>query len=276
MADLLGIPQTRYTALATLAPPERRTRTLDVLATYALNMAAGRPAAWFFEDLQWADPTTRDWLGRVLRRLDEAPLLALIAVRSDARPDLLDTDTFHRLPLERLRREESAEIIDLVTEGSTLDAQLREKILVATDGVPLFVEELTKVLLEAQGASPFALADRQGRPRRGHPSHHSGLPDRPSRPPGRGQAGGAGGGHDRARVLRDLLAAVTRMPEPELTAALARLQSSGLVLLLDAMGERLAFKHALVRDAAYDGLLRATRRSLHARIVEALEASFPQ
>ena len=87
------------------------------------------------EDLQWADPTTRDWLGRVLRRLDEAPLLALIAVRSDARPDLLDTDTFHRLPLERLSREESAEIIDLVTEGSTLDAQLREKILVATDGV---------------------------------------------------------------------------------------------------------------------------------------------
>ena len=70
------------------------------------------------EDLQWADPTTRDWLGRVLRRLDEAPLLALIAVRSDARPDLLDTDTFHRLPLERLSREESAEIIDLVTEGT--------------------------------------------------------------------------------------------------------------------------------------------------------------
>ena len=67
---------------------------------------------------------------------------------------------------------------------------------------------------------------------------------------------------------RDLLAAVTRMPEPEL-AALARLQSSGLVLPLDAMGERLAFKHALVRDAAYDGLLRATRRNLHARIVEA-------
>ena len=74
---------------------------------------------------------------------------------------------------------------------------------------------------------------------------------------------------------RDLLAAVTLLPEPELTAALSRLQSSGLVLALDATGERLAFKHALVRDAAYDGLLRTTRRKLHGQIAEALEVSFP-
>ena len=275
MADLLGIPQTRYTALATLAPPERRTRTLDVLATYALNMAAGRPAALVLEDLQWADPTTRDWLGRVLRRLDEAPLLALIAVRSDARPDLLDTDTFHRLPLERLSREESAEIIDLVTEGSTLDVQLREKILVATDGVPLFVEELTKVLLEAQGASPSPSPTAKAAQGVVIPATiQDSLTARLDRLGEAKQVAQVAATIGR-EFSRDLLAAVARMPEPELTAALARLQSSGLVLPLDAMGERLAFKHALVRDAAYDGLLRATRRSLHARIVEALEASFP-
>ena len=151
MADLLGVPQARYAVLAALAPPERRARTLDVLADYVLNLAAAQPAALVLEDLQWADPTTRDWLGRVLARLDEAPLLALIAVRSDARPDLLAARGIHRLPLERLSREESAEIVDLVAEGGALDAQLREKILVATDGVPLFVEELTKALLEDPG-----------------------------------------------------------------------------------------------------------------------------
>ncbi len=103
--------------------------------------------------------------GPLLRRLDEAPLLALIAVRSDAGLTCSTWTPSTALPLERLSREESAEIIDLVTEGRTLDAELREQILVATDGVPLFVEELTKALLEAQGASPSPSPTGQGRAR---------------------------------------------------------------------------------------------------------------
>ena len=272
LSDLLGIAQTRYSALATAAPHERRARTLDVLSEYFLALAREKPAAIVFEDLHWTDPTTREWLRLLLDRLHQAPLLALIAVRSDALSDWVNPAKVLHVPLDRLNREESAEIVDRLIHDAGLDPTLRERILVATDGVPLFVEELTRALVESgsapsaqAGASPVVVI-----PATIQDSLTARL-DRLGDAKRVAQVAATIG----REFARDLLAAVIELPDSALEASLSRLVSSGLVLQLDGSGTWFGFKHSLVRDAAYSGLLRATRRTLHAKIVEVMERYFP-
>jgi class 3 adenylate cyclase/predicted ATPase len=269
MADLLGIVQTRYSALAVLAPRERRARTLDVLCEFVLALAQEKPAAIVFEDLHWTDPTTREWLRLLLDRLHHAPLLALIAVRSDALREGIDPASVQHIPVDRLGREESAEIVDQLIRGAGLDRQLRERILVAADGVPLFVEELTKALIESSQAAPLP-AGSAVVPATIQDSLTARL-DRLGDTKRVAQVAATIG----REFTRDLLGAVVELPDAALDSSLTRLVSSGLVLPLGGSGSRFAFKHSLVRDAAYNGLLRTTRRTLHAKIVEVLETSFP-
>ena len=212
----------------------------------------------------------------MLRRLDEAPLLALIAVRSDARPDLRSHGHLSSAAPRASSREESAEIIDLVTEGSALDAQLREKILVATDGVPLFVEELTKVLLEAQGASPSPSPTAKAAQGVVIPATiQDSLTARLDRLGEAKQVAQVAATIGR-EFSRDLLAAVTRYAR---AGAHGRPGAPGKARAWcwhwtpPASGSPSSTPWCATRPmtACYG----ATRRNLHARIVEALEASFP-
>ena len=274
LADLLGVTQDRYRALAMMAPAERRARTLDALSSYVLVLAAERPAIAIFEDLHWADPTTREWLGQLFGRLAAGPLLGLVALRADFQPEWADLDEVTRLPLERLTRDDCARIVERVMGRATLASELKERILGATDGVPLFVEELTKALLEAgmpagtetQPVAPEALAI----PTTIQDSLTARL-DRLGDAKRVAQVAATIG----REFSREVLAEVTGLPAAALDAALERLIQSGLVLRPAADDHSLAFKHALVRDAAYGGLLHRTRRELHGRIVEVLERSFP-
>ena len=272
LADLLGIVQTRYSALAVLGPRERRARTLDVLCEFVLALAQEKPAVIVFEDLHWTDPTTHEWLGLLLDRLHRAPLLALMATRSDATHEWIDPASVQHIHVDRLGREESAEIVDQLIRGAGLDRQLRERILVAADGVPLFVEELTKALIESSQAAPLPAGSAPAAvvPATIQDSLTARL-DRLGDAKRVAQVAATIG----REFARDLLGAVAELPDAALDSSLTRLVSSGLVLPLDDSGSRFAFKHSLVRDAAYNGLLRTTRRTLHANIVEVLEASFP-
>ena len=275
LADLLGIAQDRYGALAALAPAEKRLRTLETLCDYMLHLAREQPAILIFEDLHWADPTTREWLGQLFARVGDAPLLGLIALRSDFQPSWAVEAGIEHLRLDRLSRDHSAAILDSLTGASSLSAELRERILGATDGVPLFVEELTRALVEAESAPV------RGRSGDGA-AHLIAIPTtiQDSLTARLDRLGGAKQVAQTAAVIgrdfsRDLLVEVADLTAGDLRAALARLVESGLVLSLGASDEHYAFKHALVRDAAYDGLLLKARRALHGRIVDALESRFP-
>lgn len=275
LADLLGIEQGRYNALAEVAPAERRLRILTNLSDYMLSTARERPTILVFEDLQWADPTTREWLGRLFGRLAEAPLLGLVALRSDFRPSWADQASIRHLAVERLDRDHSAAILDSLTTDFPLSAELRERVLGATDGIPLFVEEMTKALVEEeQTGTDVARSNLTAAGSTVPATIKDSLTARLDR------LGDAKRVAQIAAVIgrefsRALLAQVTDIPAPELDASLARLEQSGLVLALTGTEDQFAFKHALVRDAAYDGLLHRVRRQLHGRIVEVLEAAFP-
>ena len=272
LSDLLGIVQTRYSALASATPRERRARTLDVLSEYVLALAREKPAAIVFEDLHWTDPTTREWLGLLLDRLHQAPLLALIAVRSDAPSDWINPANVLHIPVDRLDRKESAEIVDQLIRNVDLDPILRERILVATDGVPLFVEELTRALVESGPAAPVQAGSS---PAVAIPTTiQDSLTARLDRLGDAKRVAQVAATIGR-EFARDLLTAVVELPDSALEVSLSRLVGSGLVLQLDGSGNRFAFKHSLIRDAAYGGLLRTTRRTLHAKIVEVMERSFP-
>lgn len=274
LADVIGLEQSRYTALRSLAPAERRARILATLSDYLLSLAGHRPVILICEDLHWADPTTREWLGTLFARANGAQLLGLVSLRPDFQSPWPDNANVAHLALDRLDREHSGEILDRLTRDSPLSPALRQRILGATDGVPLFVEELTKALLEAQDDRARSAPQDDRAAAVTIPSTlQDSLTARLDR------LGEAKLVAQTAAVIgreftQDLLAAVWSGPVADLDSALGRLVASGLVLALDDSGERFAFKHALVRDAAYDGLLHSARRDLHARIVVALETQF--
>ena len=277
LADLLGIEQDRYRALAALASAEKRLRTFATLTEYVLRLAATRPMILFVEDLHWADPTTREWLGLLIDRLRAAPVLALLAFRPDYQPPWADAPGVVRLPLDRLGREHSEALVAGLTEGRRLPVELTEQILAATDGVPLFVEELTKSLLESD-----LLGEENGRSVLRRPLPPVDIPatiqdslmarlDRLGEGKWVAQVAATIG----REFSRALLGAVAEIPPAALQASLDSLVAAGLAHALGASGSQYAFKHALVRDAAYNSLLRSTCRRLHGRIVAVLEARFP-
>ena len=200
-----------------------------------------------------------------------------MVLRSDYRPPWADAPDVVPLPVERLGREHSEAMVAGLTEERPLPAELTEQILAATDGVPLFVEELTKSLLESD-----LLGEENGRSVLRRPLPPVDIPAtiQDSLTARLDHLGDAKLVAQIASTIgrefsRELLAAVAEVPLAALQVSLARLVQSGLVLPLGASEEHFAFKHALVRDAAYDSLLRSTRRRLHGRIVEVLESSFP-
>jgi class 3 adenylate cyclase/predicted ATPase len=277
MAALLGLDGTaRYGAL-NLTPQQQRNRTLQALITQLLGLAAARPVLFVVEDAHWIDPTTLELLDLCLDQIVAARVLLLIT----ARPTFVHGFGGHpivtRLALNRLGREQTTAIVDRLTGGRALPEALLGEIAAKTDGVPLFVEELTKTVLESgllrevDGALVLTgPLDRLSIPS----SLHDSLMARLDRlQPVKEVAQTA------ACIGRDfdypLLAAVSpALSDAELRDALDRLVAAELVFFNDtATTEIYTFKHALVRDAAYESLLKAKRQQVHAQVVEALEGS---
>jgi class 3 adenylate cyclase/predicted ATPase len=275
-ADLLLLSNDgRYPTLE-LTPQQRRQKTLEALGSQLVALSRSRPVLMIFEDAHWADPTSLEVLGRAVDRIATHPVLLLITFRPEFEPPWIGLPHVTMLTINRLTRPEVEAMIDRVGGNKLVPADIRLDIIERTDGIPLFVEEMTKAVLEAESQST---AERAAvaipSPAMAVPaSLHASLMARLDRlgPAKEVAQIGAALGREFSQTL---LAAVMRKPAAELRSALDRLVAAGLLFRQGASPQATyLFKHALVQDAAYGTLLREPRRALHARIAETLESDF--
>jgi class 3 adenylate cyclase/tetratricopeptide (TPR) repeat protein len=249
-------------------PRRRRERTLEALLAQILGLTRQRPVLLVVEDAQWLDPTTLELLDQVLGRTARVPVLVLCTSRPENAPQLGAHPQLTRLSLNRLTRDATARIATDVT-GARLPEDVISAILDRADGVPLFAEELAQAVLDARKT------DGQGAPWQPSnavpPSLHSSLMARLDRLGAAKEVA-----HVAACIGREfdhsLLAAIATLPEMVLRGELDRLVAAELVFQRGVPPEATyTFKHALVRDAAHDSLLRSKRRGIHQRIAEILD-----
>jgi class 3 adenylate cyclase/predicted ATPase len=267
----------RYPTLE-LTPEERRQRTLEALILQIQALARQNPVLMIFEDAHWTDPTSLEVFSRAVERIQAFRVLLIVTFRPEFNPPWIGRPHVTALTINRLTGREIGAMIDRVVGNKQLPANIRQDIIERTDGIPLFVEEMTKAVLEAESE-----ADAQ-RTAAAVPSPVLAVPaslqaslmarlDRLGPAKEVAQIGAALG----REFSHALLAAVVRKPEAELESALDRLIAAGLLFGQGVPPHATyLFKHALVQDAAYGTLLRESRRALHARIVDALESYFTE
>jgi predicted ATPase/class 3 adenylate cyclase len=262
IADLLGLDGTTHYGKLDLAPHVRRARTLEALVEQMLGLAAKQPVLVILEDAHWIDPTTLELIEQGLDRIAAASVLILQTSRPDNQPRLAAHPHVTRLTLNRLGRA-GVEAIVARLGGDQLPTDTVGAIIARTDGVPLFVEELTKAVLETgETAIPASL----------HDSLMARLDRTPEVKEIAQTAACIGREFDYA-----LLAAIADKPEPALATALDRLSAAELAFRRGTPPEaRYTFKHTLVRDAAYQSLLRSKRQQVHSRIAQVLEERFAE
>ena len=227
-----------------------------------------------FEDAHWTDPTSLEAFGRTVDRIKNLRVLLIITYRPEFEPPWIGRPYVTALTINRLAERDIAAIIDLVSGNKGLPANIRQDIIERTDGIPLFVEEMTKAVLEAEneGATERAVAAIPSPSVAVPASLHASLMARLDRLGSAKEVAQIGAVIGR-EFSHALIAAVARKEEPELSSALDRIIKAGLLFRQGAPPHATyLFKHALVQDAAYGTLLREPRRALHARIAETLES----
>ncbi|MGA7994050.1 MAG: adenylate/guanylate cyclase domain-containing protein [Bradyrhizobium sp.] len=277
-ASLLSIPTgDRYPTLD-LTPQKRREKTLRSLVAQVEGLAARQPVLLVVEDAHWADPTSLELFDLIVERASRLPLLAIVTFRPEFVPPWVGRPQVTLISLNRLPRRLRAEMIAHVTGGKVLPQEIADQITDRTDGVPLFIEELTKAVVEsgllvetgdqyvATGpvtalAIPTSLqASLLARLDRLAPTRDV------------AQIAAALGRH----FSHELISAVAAMPRQQMDDALAQLANAELIFRRGTPPDaEYTFKHALVQDAAYGTLLRSRRQQIHARIAATLEDQFP-
>jgi predicted ATPase len=276
LAEMLSVPNDgRYPTLQ-LVPQQQRQKTLEALAAQLVALSQSKPVLMIFEDAHWIDPTSLEVLGRTVDQIRTLKVLLVVTFRPEFEPPWIGQPHVAALTVSRLGHQEIAVMIDGVTGNKLLPASIRQDIVERTDGIPLFVEEMTKSVLEAEsvGDAQRTVAAVPSPAMTVPASLHASLMARLDR---LGQAKrvtqvGSAIGREFSHVI---LSSVVDMPEAELLSALNTLVATGLLLRHGVPPRaRYLFKHALVQDAAYGTLLREPRRALHARIGEAFETEF--
>ena len=275
-AEMLSLPNAgRYPALE-LTPEQRRQRTLEALTAQLERLARQKPVLMIFEDVQWIDPTSLEVLGRTVDRIKTLQALLIVTYRHEFNAPWAGRSHVMSLALNRLGEREAAAIIALLVGNKELPADVMAEIVERTDGIPLFVEEMTKAVLEAEGEGEARrTVAAVPSPALAVPaSLHASLMARLDRLGPAKEVAQIGAAISR-EFSHALLAAVARKPEAELSAALYRLIEAGL---LSRQGvpphATYLFKHALVQDAAYGTLLRSRRQELHVRVATTLKEYF--
>ena len=277
LSEMLSLPNDgRYPALE-LTPQQRRQKTLEALHAQVETFARKSPVLMIFEDVQWSDPTSLEAFGRAVDRITPHSVLLLITFRPEFEPPWIGQPHVTALTLNRLTRREVEAMIDRVAGNKPLLADIRQDIIERTDGIPLFVEEMTKAVLEADSQSA---AERTAAvipsPTVAVPATlHASLMARLDRLGNAAKEVAQIGAAIGREFSHAWLSGVVRKPEAELQSALDRLVAAGLLFRQGVPPNyTYLFKHALVQDAAYGTLLREPRRVLHARIAETLESDF--
>jgi class 3 adenylate cyclase/predicted ATPase len=277
-AEMLSLPNDgRYPTLE-LAPEQRRQRTLEALTTQIEALTGQSPVLMIFEDVHWADPTSLEALGRAVDRIRSLSALLIVTYRPEFNPPWIGRPHVAALTVNRLGEREIIAMIDRVTGNKPLPASIRKDIIERTDGIPLFVEEITKSVLEAvgEGAAERAIAAIPSPSVAVPASLHASLMARLDRLGSAKEVAQIGAVIGR-EFSHALLVAVVRKPEMELQTALDRLIEAGLLFRQGAPPyASYLFKHALVQDAAYGTLLRERRRALHAHIAQTLGSQFAE
>ncbi len=275
-AEVLLLPNDgRYPALE-LDPQQRRQRALELLNLQIEALARSSPVLITFEDVHWIDPTSLEALGRVVERIAALRALLIVSFRPEFEAPWIGRPHVTALTIGRLVRREVDAMIDRVVGNKFIPASLRQDIIERTDGIPLFVEEMTKAVLEAgaEGDGQRMVAAVPSPALAVPASLHASLMARLDRLGAAKEVAQIGAAIGR-EFSHALLAAVVRKPEAELSSALDRLSGSGLLFRQGVPPHATyLFKHVLVQDAAYGTLLREPRRALHARIAETLESQF--
>ena len=277
ITELLSVDRDRLPSTAR-SPQQRQEMTLDILTGMVRGLARQRPLLFLLEDAHWIDPTTADLMHRIVDLAGEAPVLVLITLRPDYAPPWAGRPHVSQLSLSRLTAADTALMARQLAGEARLTETVQAQIAERTDGVPLYVEELTRAILDAHpsqeetGASPHPLS---GIPEEIPATLQNLLLSQLDRLGEAGEVARIGAVIGRS-FGRELLREIADLPEDALDAALKRLSACGMVFATGAPPrERYLFKHALVQDAAYQGLLHDRRRRLHARIAAALEEGFP-
>ena len=277
-AELLSLSNDgRYPALE-LTPEQRRQKTLEALSLQMEVLSRQSPVLMIFEDAHWTDPTSLEAFGRAVDRVATLPVLLIVTFRPEFQAPWIGRPHVTSLTINRLTRGEVDAVIDRVVGNTPLPPNIRQDIIERTDGVPLFVEEMTKAVLEAESdGEARQTAAAVPSPSLAVPaSLHASLMARLDRlgPAKEVVQIGAAIGREFAHAL---LAEVVRKPEAELGSALDRLIQAGLLFRQGVPPHATyLFKHALVQDAAYGTLLRGPRQALHARIAAAIETRMPE
>jgi class 3 adenylate cyclase/predicted ATPase len=278
LAEMLSLPNDgRYPALE-LDPEQRRQKTLEALGAQLEALARSTPVLMILEDAHWADPTSLEAFGRTVDRIANLPVLLIVTFRPEFEAPWVGQSHVTALALNRLGRRDVGSLIDRVIGDKPLPASVRTDIIERTDGIPLFVEEMTKAVLEA-GGELEAMQIAASVPSSAHAvpaSLHASLMARLDRLGSAKEVAQIGAAIGR-EFSHALLAAVARKPEAELVSSLDRLIRAGLLFRKGVPPHAsYLFKHALVQEAAYGTLLRLPRRELHAHIAEVLESQFAE
>jgi tetratricopeptide (TPR) repeat protein len=279
LAALLSLPLMADYVSLMVSPEQQRQRTLHALLTILLRIAAQQPVLLLMEDLHWVDPSTLELLSLLIDQGPTARILALFTCRPDFRPPWTGRSHFTQVTLPRLPPRQAAELSRWAARGKALPAEVVEQVVAKTDGVPLFVEELTKMVIESG-----LLREVDGRyeltgtlpplaiPATLHDSLMARL-DRLATVKTVAQLGATIG----RTFAYELLRAVAPLDEATLQRGLRQLVEAELVYQRGAAAQATyLFKHALIQDAAYQSLLKSTRQQYHQRIAQVLAAQFPE
>src|SRR5262249_29785382 len=279
LANLLAIPVDDQFRLQELSPQKRKEKTFVALLAQLERSAARQPVFMIFEDIHWIDPTSLELLAAMVEQVPRLRVLLLLTTRPEFTPPWPSYAHTTTIPLTRLDRRACAALVERVTGGKTLPKEVTGEILARTDGVPLFIEELTKTVLESgllQERDGHYVLERSLPPLAIPTTLHASLMARLDRlAPVRevAQIGAVAG----REFHYELLYALAGMPTETLEDALEQLVRSELIFRRgDSPHSVYTFKHTLIRDAAYASLLKSRRVHLHAAIATALEQQFPE
>ena len=278
-ASLLGLPTDERCLAPALTPAQRNAKTLEAIVDHLEACAARLPVLLLFEDLHWADPTSIELLGMLLERIRHLAILVVLTFRPDFVPPWSRPGHVTLLSLNRLGRRDAADLVEQVAGAKPLPAEVVDRIVFRADGVPLFIEELTRLVLESELVTE--VVDRyvlRGRmPETAIPTTLQGsLMARLDRAAS-------------AKEVAQLAACIGREFSHEMLAAASTLEADALRAALDELSDNQLidrsglpsaqvhmFRHALVQEAAYQSLPKTRRRELHARIADIVEARFPE
>jgi class 3 adenylate cyclase/predicted ATPase len=279
LAELLSIPASGSDASLNMSPQRKKQKTFEALLRQLEKLSRERPVLMVYEDVHWIDPSSRELLEMVVERVAHLPVLLIITFRPEFTAPWAGQSHVTALILGRLSRREGAALVERVAGNNALGDVITAEIVERTDGVPLFVEEVTKDVLEggARDEDERTVSTMPHPPLAVPATLHAALTARLDRlgPVAKEIAQIA------AAIGREfsygLLMHAAQKSDAELQGALTRLGDAGLVSCRGTPPQAtFLFKHVLVRDVSYATLLRAQRQQLHTRIVSAIEEQFPE